>query len=44
MPESPKFLMQKGKPEEAFAVLKRIHDINNPGEIFPVRTFCFAWC
>ena len=39
MPESPKFLMQKGKSEEAYKVLKRIHSINNPGEPFPVCIF-----
>ena len=38
MPESPKFLMQKGRVNDAFKVLKRIHDFNYPNETFPVRS------
>lgn len=38
MPESPKFLMQKGKTFHALKVLKKIYLINNGNRFpFPVR-------
>jgi len=36
MPESPKFLMRKGKSVEAYNVLKRIYRVNNPRQDYPV--------
>ena len=39
MPESPKFLMQNGKPEAALKVFKKIFQFNYPNEVFPVSCF-----
>ena len=36
MPESPKFLMQKGRSQAAYETLKRIFRVNYPGKKFPV--------
>ncbi|XP_060077805.1 synaptic vesicle glycoprotein 2C-like [Ylistrum balloti] len=35
MPESPKFLLNVGKAEQAAVVLKKVYDINNPKAIIP---------
>uniref|UniRef100_A0A8C4ZAA9 Major facilitator superfamily (MFS) profile domain-containing protein n=1 Tax=Gadus morhua TaxID=8049 RepID=A0A8C4ZAA9_GADMO len=44
MPESPRFFLENGKHDEAWMILKQVHDTNMRAKGYPERVFSFYFC